>query len=129
RGGFGGLLAIARGAVARGQVALEPVGGGLAFGERRVAPRQRLLERGGSLSILAGLLLGRDENLVGVFLGFEERLFFARLGVALGVLDDAQRRLFGAADGFGGDALSVRHPHREHGAGRDGGADDRREQI
>ena len=52
-----------------------------------------------------------------LFLGVEQGFFLARLGVALGVLDDAERLLFGAADGFGGDALAVGDPDREHRAG------------
>ena len=51
-----------------------------------------------------------------LFLGLEQRFFLARLGVALGVLDDAERLFFGAADGFGGDALAVRDPDGEDAA-------------
>ena len=49
-----------------------------------------------------------------LLLGLEQRFFLAGFGVALGVLDDAQRLFFGAADGLGGDALAVGDPDGEH---------------
>ncbi len=58
------------------------------------------------------------QQLVRLLLGFEQGFLLAGFGVALGVLDDAERLLFGAADGFGGDALAVRDPDGEHGGGR-----------
>ena len=86
----------------------------------RATPRggQRLLERGGLLALLARLPLGLDQQLVRLLLGLEQRFLLAGFGVALGVLDDAERLFFGAADGLGGDALAVGDPHGEHGAGR-----------
>ena len=72
----------------------------------------------GLLALLPRLALGRRQDLVRLFLGVEQRFLLARLGVALGVLDDAERLLLGAADGFGGDALPVGHPDREHRGGR-----------
>jgi hypothetical protein len=54
---------------------------------------------------------------VGFLLCLEQRFFLPRLGVALGVLHDPQRLLFGPADGFGGDALAIRNPVGEHGCG------------
>ncbi len=52
---------------------------------------QRLLERLRLLALLARLPLGLREELVRLFLGLEQRLFLAGFGVALGVLDDAER--------------------------------------
>ena len=75
--------------------------------------RQRLLERRGGLADLRGLPLGLDQQLVGLLLGVEERFLLPAFGVALGVLERPQRLLFGAADGFGGDALAVRDPDGE----------------
>ena len=88
---------------------------------------ERLLERDGLLTLLAGLLLGRDDQLVRLLLGGEERFLLERLGVAFGVLDEPRGLLFGAADGVGGDAFAVRHPEGEHGRShhqRDGQIDD-----
>ena len=51
-------------------------------------------------------------------LGVEEGLFLARLGVALGVLDDAEGLFFGAADGLSRDAPAVGDPHGVDGRGR-----------
>ena len=90
----------------------------LPLGERRLAPGERLLEALGLLTVLARLPLGLDRDLVRLFLGVEQRFLLARLGVALGVPDDAQRLFFGAADGFGGDALAVGDPDGEHRGGR-----------
>ena len=59
------------------------------------------------------------QQLVRLLLGVEQRFLLAGFGVALGVLDDAERLFFGAADGFGGDALAVGDPDGEHRAGRD----------
>ena len=106
------------------QIALGAVDGRLAFGETRLAAHQRLLERLRLLALVTGLLLGLGQQLVGFFLGFEEGFLLAGLGVALGVLDDAQRLFFGASNGLGGDALAVGHPHREHGGGRHHGDQD-----
>ena len=92
--------------------------------ERRVAADQRLLERLRLLPLLARLLLGFREQLVRLFLGFEQRFFLAGFGVALGVLDDAERLLLGAADGFGGDTLAVGDPDGEHGGRRHQGDQD-----
>ena len=61
--------------------------------------------------------LGFGAHLVRLFLGLEQGLLLAALRVALGVFHDAQRLLFGAADGLGGDALAVRDPVGEHRGG------------
>ena len=66
---------------------------------------------------LARDALGFGAQLVRLFLGLEQRFLLAGLGVALGVLHDAQRLLFGAADGLGGDALAVGDPVGEDGGG------------
>ena len=58
---------------------------------------------------------------MGFFLGVEEGFLAAVVGVALGVLDDAEGLFFRATDGFRGDALPVRHPDKEHRARRDEG--------
>jgi len=58
---------------------------------------------------------------VGFLLGLEQRLLAVRLGVALGVLGDAEGLFFGAADGFRRDAAAVGNPPRDDGGGRDGG--------
>ena len=118
RGVERGLLALLDRALARGQLLLEPLGAGLAIGERRVAPREGLFERGRLLAVLPRLALGLHEDFVRLLLGFEERFLLARFGVAFGVLGDAEGLLFGAADGFGGDALAVGHPHGKHRGGR-----------
>ncbi len=126
RGGRG-LLALAQPAVARVQLPLQALDGGLALGDRGVAPVERLFEGGRLLAVLARLPLGIHQEIVGALLGFEERLFLAGLGVALGVLRDAERLLLGAADGFGGEALAVGDPYREERGrddrGHDGGDD------
>ena len=59
--------------------------------DRRFAPRQRLLERRRLLAVLARLALGLHQDVVRLLLGLEQRFFLAGFGVALGVLDDAQR--------------------------------------
>ena len=46
----------------------------------------------------------------------EQRESFAMY--AFGILGDTARLLLGAADGFGGDALAVGHPHGKHRGGR-----------
>ncbi len=48
-----------------------------------------------------------------LFLGVEQRLFLAGFRIALGILDDPERLLFGAADRLGGDPLPVGKPCRE----------------
>ena len=62
-----------------------------AIGERGVAPRERLLERRRLLALLPRLALGLHEDLVRLLLGLEQRFLLAGFGVALGVLDDAER--------------------------------------
>ena len=90
---------------------------------RRRPARRRAPLRGGRGSVRAVAACWRscrawrsacDEDLVRLFLGVEQRFLLARLGVALGVFDDAERLLLGAADGFGGDALAVGDPDGEH---------------
>ena len=113
------------------ELLLEPIDRRLPLGQRRLAAGQRLLERRRLLAVLPRLALGLHQDLVRLLLGVEQRFLLARLGVALGVLDDAERLFLGAADGFGGDALAVGHPDREHRRGgddgHDGGYDDLRE--
>src|SRR5207237_1116831 len=99
------LLAFGRAPVAGSQLFFKPLHRDLAFGERRVAPRERLLEGGGRLTLLPRLTLGVHQDLVRFFLRLEERFFLASLGVAFGVLRAAKRLLLGAADGFRGNAL------------------------
>ena len=76
------------------------------------------------LALLPRLALGLHEDLVRLFLGVEQRFLPPRLGVAFGVFDDAKRLRLGAADGFGGDALAVGHPHREDRGGGNQGDED-----
>ncbi len=113
------LLALGDGLLARLQVLLER---GRSATWRSVsvdfAADQRLLERLRLLALLARLALGVGEELVRLFLGVEQRFLLAGFGVALGVLDDAERLLLGAADGFGGNALAVGDPDGEHGGRR-----------
>ena len=108
------FLPLADGAVARVQLLLEPLDGALPLADHRFAPRQRLLERRRLLPLLTRLLLGVHQDLVRLLFGFEQRFFLVRLGVALRVLDDPERLLFGAADGFGSDPFPVRHPPAEY---------------
>ena len=126
-GGGHRRLAAGHGTIARGHFLLDAVDHGLAIVEQRLALGQRLLERNGLLTLLAGVLLGRDDELVRLLLGGEERLFLERLGVAFGLLGEARSLLFGAADGVGGDAFAARHPEGEHTSShhqRDGQIDD-----
>src|SRR5207237_645767 len=105
----------------------EPFDLGLAFGESRFSLAERLFEHRRLLSLLARLALRVHQNVVRFFLRLEQRLFLARLGVALRVPADAQRLLLGAADGFGRDAFAVGDPDGkdEDGAdNRDGGNDE-----
>ncbi len=57
----------------------------------RFAASQRLLERLRLLAFLPGLAFGVGEDVVRLLLGVEQDLLAAGLGVALGVLDDAER--------------------------------------
>ncbi len=80
----------------------------------------RLCSSGGRrLSALAGLTFGVDDELVGLFFGFEEGFLLAVFRFALGVLDDAAGLFLGAPDGFCGDAFAVGDPDREDQHGRD----------
>ena len=74
----------------------------LSFGKRRVAPGERLLERLGLLTFLAGLALGIRDQLVRFFLGVEERFLLsgARRRVRAS-LSEPSGLLFRAADGVG----------------------------
>ena len=87
---------------------------GLALGEGGVLARQRLLQRLHLLAILAGLSLGRGQDIVRLLLGVEEGFLLAGFDLALGVPHDARGVLVGPADGLGGDPLPVRHPDSEH---------------
>ena len=117
RGGRFGAFSRSR-ALARGvQLFLEPLDAACRSASWRLAPRQRLFERLRLLALLPRLAFGLRQDLVRLLLGVEQRFLLARFGVALGVLDDAERLLLGAADGFGGDALAVGDPDGEHRAG------------
>ncbi len=99
------------------------------FGEGGFAAVERLLERVGLLAIFARLLLGVAQNLVRLLLGFEERFFLVRLGVALGILDQARGLLFSAADGFRGETFAVRQPDGVHNSSRDDRDEDVRDEV
>ena len=68
----------------------------------------------GLLAIGARLTLRLHQDVVRLLLGFEQRFFLGRFGVAFGVPGETLRLLFGAADGVGGDALAVGDPDGEH---------------
>ena len=108
------LLAVGDGAVAVSQLFFEPLCRDLALGERRIAAGERLFEQGYLLPLLPGLTFGVHQDVVRLLLCFEERFLLACFRVALGVLRDAERPLFGAADGFGSDPFPVRHPPAEY---------------
>src|SRR6185436_5072809 len=116
-----GFLALAQRAVAGVELLFESFDRGLAFGDGRLALVEGLLERGGLLAFQARLALRVHQDLVRLFLGFEERFFLAGFGVALGVLADPKRLFLGAPDRLGRDALAVSHPY-----GEDRGGDYRR---
>ena len=97
------------------QIFLEPVDQQLPLDQRRLAADHGLFERLRLLPLLARLALGIGQQLVSFLLRVEDGFFLPGLGVPLGVLDDPERLLFGAADRFGGDPLSVGDPHGEHG--------------
>ena len=94
------------------------LGGRQLVAERRFLAAELLFGVGELLGLFAGRPLGLGAHLVRLFLGLEQGLLLAALGVALGVFHDAQRLFFGAADGLGGDALAIRDPVGED---RDGG--------
>ena len=106
------------------QFLLDALEGELALGELRLAAYEALLERLRLLAFLARLPLGVGQDLVRLLLGVEEGFLAAGVGVAFGVLDDAERLLLGAADRFGGDALAVGDPDSEHRTGGDEGEHD-----
>ena len=69
----------------------------------------------------ARLALGVRKDFVGLFLRVEKRLLATRVGIPLGIADDAERLFLGAADRFGRDTLSIGHPDSEHRARGDEG--------
>ena len=83
-----------------------------------------LFERLRLLALLARLAFGLGEEIVRLFLGVEQRLLLAGLGVAFGVLHDPQRPLLRPADGLGGDALAIGDPDGKHGRRRHQGDED-----
>jgi hypothetical protein len=126
-GGGHRCLAAGHGTIARGDFLLDAIDHRLPIVEQRLTLGQRLLERQGLLTLLASLLLGRDDELVRLLLGGEDRLLLERLGVAFGVLGEPRGLLFGAADCVCGDAFAAHHPEGEHTCShhqRDGQIDD-----
>ena len=115
RGGRrGALFTFAQCAIAVVQFLLEPLDGRLPIGRGRLAPAERLFERGGLLPLLTGPAIGLHQDLVRFFLRVEQRFLLARFRVAVGVLHDAERLFLRTADRFGRDALAVGDPHRVH---------------
>ena len=109
------------------QLLLLALGGRHLVAEGRFPAPQLLFGVRQLLGLFAGDPLGLGAHLVRFFLGLEQRLLLAGFGVALGVLHDAQRLLFRAADGLGGDALAIGDPVGEHRSGghqRDGAIDE-----
>ncbi len=122
-GGRRARFAFAQPALAADELLLEPLDRRLSLGGRGVASDQRLLEGRGLLPILPRLPLGLHQDLVRFFLRVEQRLFPARLGVALRVFGQSQGVFLGAADRVSGDPLAAGDPDREYTARHDGGDD------
>jgi hypothetical protein len=99
----------------RAQVLIELVAGRNPLGQGARLVAQRLFERADLLTSIAGQVFGRRDDLVGFFLGLEQRFLLPGFRVALGVAHDSGGLLLGASDGFGGDAPAVREPIGENG--------------
>ncbi len=118
------LLALAHGALPRGQLLLESIDRRLAIGDRGLSPRERLVQGRGLLALRPCLALGVHEHVVRLFFGVEQRFLAAGVGVARGILEQTLRLLLGASDGLDGDALPAGYPRRKDGSGhsqRNGG--------
>jgi hypothetical protein len=122
RSGRRALFTVGNGQRLRLQFLFLALGGSKPVAEARFPAPELLFGVGDLLGFLAGHLLGRGAHLVRFFLGLEEDLLLAGLGIALGVLRDAQRLFFRAADGLGGDALAIRDP-----VGKDSGGSHQRD--
>ena len=119
--GLGLLLALRYRRLAPQQFLLHPLERQLPLGELGIAAGDALLERVRLLTLLPRLTIGVRQNVVGLFLGVEEGFLAGVVGVARGVLEDAQRLFFRASDRLCRDALPVCHPDKEHRARRDEG--------
>lgn len=119
--GIGLLFALRHRLLAPKQFLLHALERQLPLGELGIAAGEALFKGLRLLPLMPRLAIGVGQDLVGFFLGVEEGFLAVVVGVALGVLDDAQRLLFRASDCLCRDALPVRHPDKEHRARRDEG--------
>jgi hypothetical protein len=91
---------------------------GALFRGDRVAPGNRLLDDGQLVAPLANLLVGFEAQIVGLFLGVEERLFLDRLAFPLRVPQQALGLVSRPPHCFRGEPLAAREPVEER-RGRD----------
>ena len=115
---LGDLLALRHGLFARAQLFVQTLGRRLTLSQRPFPAVKRLLDRQRLLAIVPGLFFGLGRDVVGLFLGREQRFFLSGLGVAFGVLDEAGGALFSATNRVGGDSLAAGEPDGEDDARR-----------
>ena len=112
-GRLGRLLAIPDRPFFAAQLLVEFVGRGDPLGERARLVGERLFEGRDFLPAGADFALGAGGQLVGFFLGLEERFLLLRFRIALRVAEHSEGLLFSATYGFGRDPLAVGYPPRE----------------
>jgi len=84
------MFSSADGRFSRVEVAFKTFDRALPVEQLRLAPRQRLLESDLMLTFRPCLAFSFGQDLLGLFLRVDERLFAARLGVALRILREAK---------------------------------------